>query len=120
MVPAAPTVIQLRDLVDDVLQEAGWEPFRPATPGRAMRAGYELCCTRAHLVYDTVGTIRLHHHPYDAKVSSAAVHGYWQTLLASSWCRGLYIVAEVASRRRGGLTILIAAPRIRDHKVGAA
>lgn len=120
MVPTAPTVIQLRDLVDDVLQAAGWPRFCPATPGRTLRGGYELCCTRTRLVHATTGAIRLRHHPYDANTSAAAVHGYWQTLLASPRCRNLHIVAEVASGRYKGLTIWIATRPIWDRQVGAA
>lgn len=115
MILTPTSVIQMRDLVDDVLQAGGWPRFRPATPGRAMRVGFELSCVTAGSTQDTAGAIRLRHFPYDADASSAA-HAYWRTLLASAACQQLFITAEVTTRRQGGLTIWITARRTGRHQ----
>jgi hypothetical protein len=112
-------IIRLRDDVDSLLMEAGWQRFRPATPGRALRAGYELSCTTTPLVHDVAGAIILRHCPSDAD-ASRAVHGYWQTLRHSATPLDFRVVGEASGRRKGGLLLVIALRRSRQRKPGAA
>ncbi len=118
MTPTAISIIGLRNLVDDILQEAGCQRFRPATPGRRMRAGYELSCTNARIV-SASGAIRLRHFPYHTGASIAA-HEYWQALLGSPKRKDLYIVGEITTKQRGELTIWIVARGFCGHRAGVA